>query len=124
MTKPASGNDLHGLDDTTCELNKNTKFKIGDEFLKILNDNAFNRIDGGDVIDHNSKVLEILEWIKIPNVNENQLRLHVFPISLSGHAKEWWDNEIKDTTTTWNELGPCCKEIDELMMVYSGKDLC
>nr|GEU32561.1 hypothetical protein [Tanacetum cinerariifolium] len=22
----------------------------------------------------------------------------------NGHAKEWWDNEIKGTTTTWNEL--------------------
>ncbi|GJY69652.1 reverse transcriptase domain-containing protein [Tanacetum coccineum] len=108
-----------------CEFStRHTKFKIGDEFLKILNDNAFNGIDGGDVIDHNSKVLEILEWIKIPNVNENQLRLHVFPISLSGHAKEWWDNEIKDTTTTWNELGHYAvkksSRIDDVY--YFGKD--
>ncbi|GJT16472.1 hypothetical protein Tco_0875178 [Tanacetum coccineum] len=96
MAKPAYENDLHGSDDTTCELNKNTEFKIGNEFVKILQDKTFNGIDRGDVIDHISKVLEILEWIKIPNVDKNQLRLHVFPISLSGHAKEWWDNEIKD----------------------------
>ncbi|GKC53759.1 hypothetical protein Tco_1076504, partial [Tanacetum coccineum] len=95
MTKPASENDLYGSDDTTRELNKNTEFKIGDEFVKILHDNAFNGIDGGDVIDHISKVLQIIEWIKIPNVDENQLRLHVFQISLSGHAREWWDNEVK-----------------------------
>ncbi|GJT97542.1 hypothetical protein Tco_1093060 [Tanacetum coccineum] len=62
-------------------------------FDDISDDNAFNGIDGGDVIDHTAKVLEILEWIKIPNVDKDQLRLHVFPISLSGHAKEWWDNE-------------------------------
>ncbi|GKA58820.1 hypothetical protein Tco_0758133 [Tanacetum coccineum] len=49
----------------------------------------------GDVINHISKVLEILEWIKIPNVDKNQLWLHVFPILLSGHAREWWDNEVK-----------------------------
>ncbi|GJX85353.1 hypothetical protein Tco_0336127 [Tanacetum coccineum] len=104
MTKHAFEDDLHGSDDTTRKLNMNTEFKIGDEFVKILHDNAFNRIDGGDVIDHTSKVLEILEWIKIPNVEKNQLRLHVFPISLSGHAREWWDNEIKGSVTTWNEL--------------------
>ncbi|GJR02741.1 reverse transcriptase domain-containing protein, partial [Tanacetum coccineum] len=77
---------------------------IGDEFLKILRDNTFNGVDKGDVTDHMAKILEISEWIKIPNVDHNQIRLHIFPISLSEHAKEWWDNEIKDTATTWNEL--------------------
>ncbi|GJS91279.1 hypothetical protein Tco_0773915 [Tanacetum coccineum] len=84
---------------------KISKFKIGDEFLKILRDNAFNGMDGGDIINHITKVLEILEWIKIPNVDQNQLRLHVFPISLSGDAKKWWNNEIEGTVTTWNKLG-------------------
>ncbi|GKB09918.1 hypothetical protein Tco_0843841 [Tanacetum coccineum] len=79
-----------------CSLNKKTKIEIGDEFVKILQDNAFNGIDGGDVIDHIAKILEILEWIKIPDVDKDQLRLHVFLISLSERAKEWLDNEIKD----------------------------
>ncbi|GJY03912.1 hypothetical protein Tco_0369852 [Tanacetum coccineum] len=72
-----------------------TTIEIGDEFVKILQDNAFNGIDGADVVNHIAKVLEILEWIKIPNVDKDKLRLHVFLISLSGHAKEWWDDEIK-----------------------------
>ncbi|GJU72573.1 hypothetical protein Tco_1263978 [Tanacetum coccineum] len=72
-----------------------TTIKIGDEFVKILQDNAFNGIDGADVVNHIAKVLEILEWIKIPHVDKDQLQLHVFPIPLSGHAREWWDNEIK-----------------------------
>ncbi|GJT53078.1 hypothetical protein Tco_0988132 [Tanacetum coccineum] len=83
---------------------ENAKFEIGDKFLKILQDNSFNETDGGDVIDHISKVLEILEWIKIPNMDQNQLRLHVFPISLSEDAREWWNNEIERTVTTWKEL--------------------
>ncbi|GJT31692.1 hypothetical protein Tco_0922111 [Tanacetum coccineum] len=112
MTKPASENDLHGSDNTTRELNKNAKFKIGDEFVKILHDNAkilqdntFNEVNKGDVIDHMAKVLEISEWIKIPNIDRNQIRWHVFLISLSGRAREWWDNETKGTVTTWKELG-------------------
>ncbi|GJW56047.1 hypothetical protein Tco_0102778 [Tanacetum coccineum] len=105
MTKPTSEDDLHGSDNTTHNANLNDKLKIVDEFLKILQDNTFNGVDKGDVIDHMAKVLEISEWIKIPNVDRNQLRLHIFPISLSGDAKEWWNNEIDGTVTTWNELG-------------------
>ncbi|GJS38869.1 hypothetical protein Tco_0563912 [Tanacetum coccineum] len=32
-----------------------SKLKISDEFLKILQDNAFNGMDGGDIIDHIGK---------------------------------------------------------------------
>ncbi|GKD14248.1 hypothetical protein Tco_1198655, partial [Tanacetum coccineum] len=52
-------------------------------------DNAFNGMDGGDVIDHIAKVLEITEWIKMPNVEKNELRLHIFSKSLSGDVETW-----------------------------------
>nr|GEY75965.1 hypothetical protein [Tanacetum cinerariifolium] len=84
---------------------KKPELKIGDEFLIILGDNAFNGKDGGDVTDHIAKVLEITQWIKIPNVDKNELRLHVFSKSLSGDAEKWWNNEIDGTTISWNELG-------------------
>ncbi|GKF97092.1 hypothetical protein Tco_0292913, partial [Tanacetum coccineum] len=104
MTKPASEDDIHDSDNTTHSANLSAKFKIGEEFLKILRDNTFNGVDKDDIIDHMAKVLEISDWIKIPNVDHNQILLHIFLISLSGHAKEWWDNEINGTTPTWNEL--------------------
>ncbi|GKC55120.1 hypothetical protein Tco_1077865 [Tanacetum coccineum] len=81
-----------------------SELKISDEFLKILQDNAFNGMDGGDVTDHIAKVLEITEWIKMPNMEKNELRLHVFSKSLSGDARAWWNNEINETTITWSEL--------------------
>ncbi|GJR20308.1 hypothetical protein Tco_0968835 [Tanacetum coccineum] len=80
------------------------KLKIGDEFLKILEDNAFNGRDGGGVTDHIAKVLEIIEWIKMPDVDKNELRLYVFSKSLSGNAKKWWNDEINETTITWSKL--------------------
>ncbi|GJV93163.1 reverse transcriptase domain-containing protein [Tanacetum coccineum] len=101
MAKPTSNYDL---DNVTHEFDKKTMIEIGDEFVKILLHNAFNGIDGGDVIDHIPRVLEISEWIKIPDVDKYQLRLHIFGISLSGRAKEWWDNEIKDKIITWKDL--------------------
>ncbi|GJX26714.1 hypothetical protein Tco_0233010 [Tanacetum coccineum] len=75
--------------DTNSPINKERGLKIGDEILKILRDNAFNGTDGGDVIDHISKILEITEWIKIPGVDKNELRLRVFSKSLSGDAEKW-----------------------------------
>ncbi|GJX17933.1 hypothetical protein Tco_0218765 [Tanacetum coccineum] len=64
------------------------KLKIGDEFLKIFEGNAFNDMDGGDVTDHVQKVLKITKWIKMPDVDKNELRFYVFSKSLSGNAKK------------------------------------
>ncbi|GJW49346.1 hypothetical protein Tco_0090697 [Tanacetum coccineum] len=83
---------------TTSEL------KINDEFLKLLQDNAFNGMDGGELTDHITKVLKITEWIKMPNVEKKELRLHVFSKSLSGDAERWWNDDINETTITWSEL--------------------
>ncbi|GJY20413.1 hypothetical protein Tco_0392979 [Tanacetum coccineum] len=93
----------------------NSELKISDEFLKILQDNTFNGMDGEDVIDHIANVLEITEWIKMPNVEKNELRLHVFSNSLSGDAKTWlWEfyvNErAKGMIDDLNEYKEPCKE--------------
>nr|GEX57832.1 hypothetical protein [Tanacetum cinerariifolium] len=97
--------DISSDDDrnqTNSSMITKLKIKIGDEFLKILHDNSFNGMDESDVTDHIAKVLEITKWIKIPNVDKDELRLHVFSKSLSGDAEKWWNSE--GTTTTWKEL--------------------
>ncbi|GJW53564.1 hypothetical protein Tco_0097649 [Tanacetum coccineum] len=66
-----------------------TNSQCGVSLLPTYIDNAFNGMDEGDVTNHIAKVLEITEWIKMPNVEKNELRLHVFSKSLSGDAKRW-----------------------------------
>ncbi|GJR04575.1 hypothetical protein Tco_0527559 [Tanacetum coccineum] len=78
-------------DHTNSSMITKPEIKIGDEFLKILHNNSFNGMDGSDVTDHIAKVLKITEWIKIPNVDMDELRLHVFSKSLSGDAEKWWN---------------------------------
>nr|GEV91979.1 hypothetical protein [Tanacetum cinerariifolium] len=56
-----------------------------------------------DVTGHVTRVLKITIWIKMPSIEKNALRLHVFSKSLSGDAEKWWNNEIKGTTINWNE---------------------
>ncbi|GKA80887.1 hypothetical protein Tco_0787579 [Tanacetum coccineum] len=95
---------MSGTDNTRDKKFRNTnppinnihKLKIRDEFLKILRDNAFNGMDGGDVIDHIARVVEITEWIKIPDINKNRLRVHVFSNSLSNNAKNACNSETPD----------------------------
>ncbi|GJU69633.1 hypothetical protein Tco_1255892 [Tanacetum coccineum] len=81
-----------------------SKLKISDKFLKILQDNAFNGMDRRDVTDHIAKALEITEWIKMPNVEKNELRLHVFSKSLSEDAKTCKIPDDLDNDTDYFEF--------------------
>ncbi|GKC76310.1 hypothetical protein Tco_1127084, partial [Tanacetum coccineum] len=100
MDKDISSDD--DRDQTNSSMITKSEIKVGDEFLKILHDNSFNGMDGSDVTDRIAKVLKMTEWIKIPNVNKGELRLHVFLKSLSGDAEKWLSSE--GTVTTWKEL--------------------
>ncbi|GJR58004.1 hypothetical protein Tco_1500166 [Tanacetum coccineum] len=95
----ATDNAMDGIcGDINSPINNMHELKIRDEFLKILRYNAFNGMDGGDVIDHIARVVKITEWIKVPDIDKNRLRIHVFSKSLSNDAEKWWNDEIKGTT--------------------------
>ncbi|GJT88833.1 hypothetical protein Tco_1070550 [Tanacetum coccineum] len=68
------------------KININTKIEVSEEHLKELQNNAYSESEGKDVIDHIAKVLEILDSIKIPNMDTDRLRVHVFPLSLTDAA--------------------------------------
>nr|GFA08105.1 hypothetical protein [Tanacetum cinerariifolium] len=95
INEDISSNDT---DYTNSSMITKPELKIGDEFSKILHDNSFNGMDESDIAEHIRKVLEITEWIKIPNVDKDELRLNAFSKSLSRDAKKWWNN--KGTATT------------------------
>ncbi|GKB56969.1 hypothetical protein Tco_0913155 [Tanacetum coccineum] len=71
MDEDVSSDD--NRDHTNSSMITKLELKIGDEFLKILHDNSFNGLDGSDITEHIGKVLEITEWIKIPNVDKDEL---------------------------------------------------
>ncbi|GJU87539.1 hypothetical protein Tco_1295085 [Tanacetum coccineum] len=113
MTKSTFENitrTTYDSDNATRKLNMETTIETGYEFVKILQDNAFNKIDGADIVNHIAKVLEISEWIKIPNADKDQLWLHVFLISLSRRTREWWDNEIKGSISNTEPSKDECDE--------------
>nr|GEU53868.1 hypothetical protein [Tanacetum cinerariifolium] len=82
-------------DDMNIELSK--------EFLMELRRNAYYRTFDEDVVDHIAKVLEMLDLIKIPNVDSHRLCMKVFPLSLADDT-QWWIDEGDGKITTWKEV--------------------
>ncbi|GJT21369.1 hypothetical protein Tco_0891306 [Tanacetum coccineum] len=83
-------------DDMNIELNK--------EFLMKLRSNAYYGTFHEDVVGHIAKVLEMLDNIKIPNVDSYRLSMKVFPLLLADDARQWWIDEWDGKITTWKEL--------------------
>ncbi|GKA57368.1 DNA-directed DNA polymerase [Tanacetum coccineum] len=58
------------------------------EFLMELQSIAYYGTFDEDVVDHIAKVLEMLDLIKIPNVDSHRLRMKVFPLSLADDTRQ------------------------------------
>ena len=48
--------------------------------------------------------IEVWDTIKYNGVTEEDLRLRLFPLSLSNRAKHWLTSQPLDSITSWNEL--------------------
>ncbi|GJV39732.1 hypothetical protein Tco_1418172 [Tanacetum coccineum] len=68
------------------------------KFLDDLNNNAFSGTNGKDAVEHVEYFLKIVDPINLPNVSHDKLRVGVFPISLAGGARRWFDG-IKESIT-------------------------
>nr|GEU33253.1 hypothetical protein [Tanacetum cinerariifolium] len=69
-----------------------------------LRSNAYYGTFDEDVVDHIAKVLEMLNVIKILNVDSHRLRMNVFPPSLVDDARQLWIDKGDGKITTWKEL--------------------
>ncbi|GJQ95896.1 hypothetical protein Tco_0007035 [Tanacetum coccineum] len=104
-TMPVMDYEKNRMSSNTNSLIDNLyELKIRNEFLKILKNKVFNVMYEGDVIDHIAKLVKITEWIKIPDIDKNRVQIHVFSKSLSGDAKNWWNDKMEGRTISWNEL--------------------
>ncbi|GKF83854.1 hypothetical protein Tco_0248752, partial [Tanacetum coccineum] len=70
--------------------NNDMNIKLSKEFLTELQSNAYHGKFDEDVVDYIAKVLEMLDLIKILNVDTDQLCVKVFLLSLADDVKQWW----------------------------------
>ncbi|GKB74068.1 hypothetical protein Tco_0935480 [Tanacetum coccineum] len=67
---------------TSITVNGKNAYELQGKFLDDLHINAFSRANGEDAVEHIDYFLRIVNPIDLPNVNQDKLRVVVFPISL------------------------------------------
>ncbi|GJY49641.1 hypothetical protein Tco_0439597 [Tanacetum coccineum] len=88
---------------TSITVNGKNAYEIKGKFLDDLYNNAFSGTNGKDAVEHIEYYLKLIDPIKLPNVDHDKLRIVVFPISLAGGARRWFDR-TKESITCWVNL--------------------
>ncbi|GKD85144.1 hypothetical protein Tco_1356298 [Tanacetum coccineum] len=73
---------------TEPNTNDDMNIELSKEFLMEIKSNAYHGMFDEDVVDHITKMLEILDLISIPGVDSHQLCMKVFPLSLADDARQ------------------------------------
>ncbi|GJT80162.1 retrovirus-related pol polyprotein from transposon TNT 1-94 [Tanacetum coccineum] len=89
---------------TRPTINQDTHFELKGQFLKELHDNTFSGSEHEDANEHIEKVLENVDLFHIPKINQDQIMLRAFPVSLTGAASRWLRNQPSGSITTWEVL--------------------
>nr|GEV52397.1 hypothetical protein [Tanacetum cinerariifolium] len=108
------------------KFDKDAKFELKGQFLKELRDNTFSRSENKDANKHIERVLEIVDLFTTPDVTQDQLVLHVFPITLTRTASRWLRNEpVAAIQAQQNNLGREIKKVNEKVYAAQvGCELC
>nr|GEW51058.1 hypothetical protein [Tanacetum cinerariifolium] len=80
-------------------INGQIAYELEGKFLNDLHKNAFSGTNGEDVVVHIEYFLKFVNPIDLPNVNQDKLRVVVFPISL-----KLGSDEIKPTNDETSDL--------------------
>ncbi|GJZ63628.1 hypothetical protein Tco_0620049 [Tanacetum coccineum] len=88
---------------TSITINEKNAYELKGKILGDLHNNAFNGTNGKDAVEHIEYYLKIIDPIELPNVDHDKLRVVVFPISLAGGARRWFDR-TKESITCWVDL--------------------
>ncbi|GJX12464.1 hypothetical protein Tco_0204222 [Tanacetum coccineum] len=89
---------------TSITINGKNAYELKGKFLDDLHNNAFCGTNGKDAVEHIEYYLKIIDPIKLPNVDHDKLGIIVvFPISLDGGARRWFDR-TKESITYWVDL--------------------
>ncbi|GKA06261.1 hypothetical protein Tco_0685485 [Tanacetum coccineum] len=71
---------------TSIKVNRKNAYELQGKILDDLHNNAFSGTNMKDAVEHIEYFLRIVDPIDLPNINQDKLRVLVFPISLVGDA--------------------------------------
>ncbi|GKA66067.1 hypothetical protein Tco_0765875 [Tanacetum coccineum] len=78
--------------------------EIQGTFLEKIRNDAFNGNKGENAYEHINIFLDVVGTIKIKGLTQDQFRLNIFPVSLTGAAHEWFTKESMGSITTWDNM--------------------
>ncbi|GJT14018.1 hypothetical protein Tco_0861060 [Tanacetum coccineum] len=83
---------------------------LGDNFivkghhLSMIKDRLFNSCAWPDPHKHIAEFIEICGMFRYSNTNVDSIKLKLFPLSLSGDVKVWYNELILSIITTWEQM--------------------
>ncbi|GJR58086.1 hypothetical protein Tco_1500248 [Tanacetum coccineum] len=104
---------------TSIKVNGKNAYELKEKFLDDLHNNAFSGTNGEDAVEHIEYFLRIIDPIDLPNVNQNKLRVLVFPISL-----KLGSDDIELTNEKGSDFeDECSSDVDETANIFKIEDI-
>nr|GEU89397.1 reverse transcriptase domain-containing protein [Tanacetum cinerariifolium] len=82
-----------------------TNFGLKNDMIQqVQNSCQFYGLPGDDANKHLDKFLHVTQSIKVNGVNDDALRLYLFPRSLTHHATAWFDRLPRNSINTFEQM--------------------
>nr|GEU56400.1 reverse transcriptase domain-containing protein [Tanacetum cinerariifolium] len=80
------------------------KFEIKTDLLSLIQANQFHSFESNNPHDHIRSFNRITSTLKFRDVSNDAIKLMLFPYSLEGAAKIWYEKEPPRSILTWGDL--------------------
>nr|GEX83892.1 hypothetical protein [Tanacetum cinerariifolium] len=89
-------------------------FEIKENFLQLVQANPYHGFEKENPHTHINNFKRITSTIKFRDVRNDVIKLMMFPYSLEGTARVWYDKEPPNSILTWEDLGNASKTDDRI----------
>ncbi|GJY71776.1 reverse transcriptase domain-containing protein [Tanacetum coccineum] len=79
-------------------------FEIETNLLQLVQANPFHGLENENPHDHINSFKRITSTLRFRNVQNDVIKLMMFPYSLEGAAKTWYEKEPPNSILTWEDL--------------------
>ncbi|GKC83649.1 hypothetical protein Tco_1139366 [Tanacetum coccineum] len=98
-------------------------FTVKGHHLSMIKDRQFDERSRADLHKHIVKFVEVCGMFRYGNTNADAIKLKLFPSSLAGEAKIWFNKLSPDVKTTWEEIRQAFKTLNEAHQLLEDRVL-
>ena len=79
-------------------------YEIKPALLNLVMKEQFSSLSTDDAVAHLNNFVDLCEMQKYKDIDENLIKLKLFPFSLRGRAKEWLLSLPRNSIDSWNNV--------------------